>query len=106
MTAKEFILGFQDRVNPEALEGKGDTNFHFKISGDEGGEFTAIIENEELKVQEGLHGESKCVITTSDETLMGIVTGKKKPMSAMMFGKLKVSSLPELTKFSKPLGLM
>ena len=36
MTAKEFIMGFPERVNPEALEGKGDTCFHFKISGDHG----------------------------------------------------------------------
>lgn len=106
MTAKEFILGFKDRVNPEALEGKGDTNFHFKVSGDDGGEFTAIIEDGKLDVQEGLHGESKCTITTSDSTLMDIVTGKKKPMSAVMFGKLKISNLSEMTKFAKPLGLM
>lgn len=106
MTAKEFILGFKDRVNPEALEGKGDTTFHFKVSGDNGGEFTAIIENEKLDVKEGLHGESKCTITASDETLIDIVTGKKKPMSAIMFGKLKISNLSEMTKFAKPLGLM
>ncbi len=106
MTAKEFILGFKERVNPEALEGKGDTTFHFNVSGDDGGEFTAIIEGEKLDVKEGLHGEAKCVITTSDETLIVNVTGKKKPMAAMMFGKLKVSNLSELTKFAKPLGLM
>lgn len=106
MTAKEFILGFKDRVNPEALEGKGDTNFHFKVSGDDGGDFTAVIEDGQLDVKEGLHGEPKCVITTSDETLVGIVTGKQKPMSAVMFGKLKISNLSEMTKFAKPLGLM
>ncbi len=106
MTAKEFILGFKDRVNPEALEGKGDTTFHFKVSGDDGGDFTATIEDGKLDVQEGLHGDSSCTITTSDETLMDIVSGKKKPMPAIMFGKLKVSNLTELTKFAKPLGLM
>ena len=35
MTAKEFIMGFPERINPEALEDKGDTVFHFKISGDQ-----------------------------------------------------------------------
>lgn len=106
MTAKEFILGFKERVNPEALADKGNTNFQFKISGDGGGDFTAIIEDGQLDVKEGLHGEAKCIVSASDQTLMDIVTGKKKAMPAVFMGKLKISNVSELTKFAKPLGLM
>lgn len=106
MTAKEFILGFPDRINPEALEGKGDTVFHFKISGDDGGEFTAVVENQQFKVTEGLEGEAKCVINSSDKVLMQIINREQNPMTAIMFGKLKISNLSEMTKFAKPLGLM
>lgn len=106
MTAKEFILGFPDRINPESLEGKGDTRFHFKISGDGGGEFTAEINGGEFSVVEGLEGEAKCVITTSNKVLMDIINREQNPMTAVMFGKLKISNLNEMTKFAKPLGLM
>ncbi|BDS11879.1 SCP2 sterol-binding domain-containing protein [Aureispira anguillae] len=106
MTAKEFILGFPDRINPESLEGKGDTCFHFKISGDGGGEFTAVIKGNEFSVVEGLENEAKCVITTSDKVLMAIINREQNPMTAVMFGKLKISNLNEMTKFAKPLGLM
>ena len=106
MTAKEFILGFPERINPEALEGKGDTCFHFKISGDEGGEFTAVAVDNKFTVVEGLEGEAKCVITASDKVLMDIIRGEQNPMTAIMFGKLKISNLSEMTKFAKPLGLM
>ena len=43
MTAREFILGLPAKVNPEALTGKSDTNFHFKLDGDGGGDFTAEL---------------------------------------------------------------
>ena len=106
MTAKEFIMGFPDRINPEALEGKGDTCFHFKISGDEGGEFTAVAKDGAFTVTEGLDGEAKCVIASTDQVLMDIIKGEQNPMTAVMFGKLKISNLSEMTKFAKPLGLM
>ena len=106
MTAREFILGIKDRVTPEAVAGKEDTRFHFKVAGDEGGEFTATLENGKFDVVEGLEGEPKCVITTSDQVLMDIIKGKQKPMSAIMFGKLKISNLSEMTKYAKALGLM
>ena len=106
MTAKEFIMGFPERINPEALADKGDTCFHFKISGDGGGDFTCTAESGKFSVVEGLEGEPKCVITSTDEVLMGIISGDQNPMTAVMFGKLKISNLAEMTKFAKPLGLM
>lgn len=108
MTAKEFILGFADRIKPEALEGKGDTCFHFKISGEDGGDFTAIAKDGKFTVTEGIQegSEAKCIITSSDKVLMEIIRGEQNPMTAIMFGKLKISNLGEMTKFAKPLGLM
>jgi putative sterol carrier protein len=106
MTAREFIMGFPERINPEALADKGNTVFHFNISGKDGGEFTGTIHDGSFAVAEGLEGEAKCVITTSDKTLMAIINKEQNPMTAVMFGKLKVSNLGEMTKFAKPLGLM
>lgn len=106
MTAKEFIMSFPERINPEALAGKENTVFHFKISGTDGGDFTCKHDNGNFTVEEGLHGEAKCVVDSSDKTLMKIISGKSNPMMAVMMGKLKISDLGELTKFAKPLGLM
>lgn len=106
MTAKEFIMSFPERINPEALEGKGDTCFHFKISGDDGGDFTATAVNGQFTVVEGLEGDAKCTISSSDKVLMNIIRGDQNPMMAVMTGKLKISNLNEMTKFAKPLGLM
>ena len=106
MTAREFIMGFPERINPEALEDKDDTVFHFKISGDDGGDFTAVAKDGQFTVTKGIEGEAKCVVTSTDKVLMGIISGDQNPMTAMMFGKLKVSNLAEMTKFAKPLGLM
>ncbi|MCP4443568.1 MAG: SCP2 sterol-binding domain-containing protein [Aureispira sp.] len=106
MTAKEFILNMPNKINPEAMEGKGDTVFHFKVSGDGGGEFTAKAENGEFSVVEGLEGEAKCVITTSDKILSEILEKKRNPQMAVFTGKLKISNLGEMMKYAKPLGLM
>jgi putative sterol carrier protein len=106
LSAREFILGLSDKINPESLSGKADTTFHFKLDGDGGGEFTAAIENEKLAITEGLTGTAKCVVTTTSAILMEIVRKERNPTMAFMTGKIKVSNIGELTKYAKTFGLM
>jgi putative sterol carrier protein len=105
MTAKEFITGLPERVNPDALEGL-ETVFHFNISGDDGGQYTVSLKDQQLKVEEGLLGEARCTVTTSDENFMGIIRGTLNPMMAVFSGKLKTSNPGELLKYSKIFGIM
>ena len=104
-TAREFILSIPERINPEAIADK-DTVFHFVVSGDGGGDFTATIKDGAANVTEGLEGESKCTIKTSEKVLLNILNGKQNPQMAVLMGKLKISNLGEMMKFAKIMGLM
>ena len=105
MTAREMILALPTRIVPAAIEGHN-TCFHFIVSGTGGGEVTVAIANGECTATEGLHGEPKCTLRCTDETFEGIVTGKQNPQMAVMMGKLKISNLSEMLKYSKIFGMM
>jgi putative sterol carrier protein len=105
MTAREFIMQLPSKVNPEALTDK-ETTFHFKISGEGGGDFTANVKNGQFEVKEGLEGDAKCVVTTADSILMEIIKGERNPQMAVFTGKLKISNLGEMMKYAKVFGLM
>ena len=105
MTATEFIVGLADKVDPAVLEGV-ETNFHFDISGEGGGQYTAEVCDGNLEISEGLNGEPKCVVKTSNDTLIGVVTKKTNPMMAVLMGKIKISNQGELLKYAKVFGIM
>lgn len=104
MTSKDILLGLPSKVNAELLNGI-DTVFHFKVNGEGGGDFTAKISNNEFIITEGLEGESKCTITTSNETFLGIINKSVNPQMAVFTGKLKISNLSEMMKYAKAFGL-
>jgi putative sterol carrier protein len=103
-TAREFIMSIPSRINPEAIADK-DTCFHFAVSGDGGGDFTATIKDGKAEVVEGHVGEAKCTIKTTDKVLTDILEGKQNPQMAVLMGKLKISNLSEMMKFAKIMGL-
>ncbi len=104
MTAREFIMSLPSKINPEAIADK-ETCFHFVVSGDGGGDFTANIKDGKAEVIEGLQGDAKCVVKTSDKTLVDILEGRQNPQMAVLMQKLKISNLSEMMKFAKILGL-
>ena len=105
MTARDFIVGLPDQVNPAVLQGV-ETNFHFDIKGEGGGQYTAEVVDGELEISEGLHGEPKCVVKTDNKTFVGVVTKKTNPMMAVLMGKIKISNQGELLKYAKIFGIM
>jgi putative sterol carrier protein len=105
MTARDFILSLATRFNPEAVPGASSV-FHFDVTGNGGGKFTASVHEGVCKVEEGLMGEPKCIVTVSDENLVKIVKGELNGQMAVFMGKLKISNLSEMMKFAKPFGLM
>ena len=106
MTAREFILGLPAKVNPEALTGKADTTFHFKLDGEGGGDFTAELKDGKINISEGLTGESKCTVTSTAAVMMEIIRKERNPQMAFFMGKLKVSNIGELMKYAKAFGIM
>lgn len=94
-------MSLQDRFRAEKLEDNYETIFHFDIEGKNGGQFTAVVENGACRVTEGLQGEAKCVIKTTDNIYEEIELGKRSAEMTFMMGKIKVSNLNEMLKFTK-----
>jgi len=52
-------------------------------------------------VVEGLEGTPDCVVSTSEETYLGIETGRVNPQTAFMMGKVKISNVSEMLRYVK-----
>lgn len=105
MTAKEFLSGLPAKVPVDAIQGV-DTLFHFNVSGDDGVQASISIKDGEVKFEEGLVGDPKCVVSTSNENLQKVLSGALNPMMAIMTGKIKISNTSEMMKYAKLFGLM
>lgn len=105
MTAAEFLQTLPARATPEAIEGM-ETNFHFDLEGEGGGEYTVVAHDGELQVHEGRVGDAKCEVKADADQFMNVVRGDTNPMMAVMTGKIKISNTGELLKYAKVFGLM
>ena len=105
MNAKEFLSSLPAKVPVEAIQGV-ETLFHFDISGEGGTQATIAIKDGEVKFEEGLQGEPKCVVNASQENLEKLLSGSLNPMMAIMTGKVKISNTGEMMKYAKLFGLM
>ena len=97
-TAREIILSLPKRLKVGAGAGV-DILYHFKISGPNGGNFTVTVNNGICRVEEGLTGEPKCVVESTDENYSDAEWGKINAQMAVMFGKIKVSNIGSMMKF-------
>ncbi|MGK5091379.1 SDR family oxidoreductase [Deltaproteobacteria bacterium TL4] len=72
---------------------------HFKISGQGGGNYTVIIDQNQCQPLSELHGEPQCVVETDAETYVDMALGKVQPEFAFMAGKLMVSEISTMMTF-------
>lgn len=105
MTAAEFIKNIPNRVNKDAIA-DDNARFHFDMDGEGGGQYTLVIDNGDVRVEEGLQGSADCKVSGKAKTLAAIAQGKENPMTAFMFGKVKTSNTGMLMKYAGKLGLM
>ena len=105
MNTRELLYALPAKVSPAAIEGL-ETVFHFDIEGDQGGQYTISVNNGKVKVEDGLVGEPKCVVRSSDSNFINLVTGELNPMMAVLTGKVKISNQSEMLKYAKIFGLM
>ncbi|NUQ41716.1 MAG: acyl-CoA dehydrogenase family protein [Calditrichaceae bacterium] len=75
--------------------------FHFKLSGNEGGDYTVTLNAGRCSVEPGLTGKATCVLESSARTYLDMETGKTNPQIAFMMGKVKISNVPEMMQFLK-----
>ena len=105
MNARDFIFKLPEKVRKEAVEGM-ETIFHFELSGDDGGEYTLSLKDGVLTANEGLVGDPRCVVKSSGDNFMKVVTGDLNPLMAILTCKLKVSNQGEMVRYAKIFGLM
>lgn len=105
MNAKDFIFNLPEKVRQEAVEGM-ETIFHFDLSGEDGGSYTLALKDGVLTASEGLQGEPRCVVKSSGDNFIKVVTGQLNPLMAILTGKLKVSNQGEMVRYAKLFGLM
>lgn len=99
-TAREIILSLSERFRPEKAENGFETVFHLNIEGERGGEFTISIADGKIQVQEGLHGDAKCVVSSKADIYEDVEWERTNPQMAFMFGKIKVSDIGEMLDFA------
>jgi len=87
---KEVFDRMPEIFNPEAAKGV-DAVFQLDITGDGGGNWTAVIEDGTCQIQEGSHADPSVRLTMSVDTWLAIVNRETNGMQAFMSGQLKVS---------------
>lgn len=98
MTAATMIQSLPSRMKTGMGAGIS-LVYHFKISGERGGEFTVKVDNGKCSVEPGLHGDPKCVVESTDRVYEEVEMGQTNAQMAVLFGKLKVSNIPSMLKF-------
>lgn len=105
MDARTFFESLQERVRQEDLLGES-SRIAFDLHGDMGGQYTLIIHEERIVIEEGLHEDAPCALRAEFATFMRIVNREENVLMAMMAGKLKIKNQMEMLKYAKVLGFM
>lgn len=100
LTAKEIVLGLPKRYKNDPLESTFEGIIHFKLSGNDGGDFTVNVLANECTVIQGLTGEARITISADASTYQAVEYGKKNAMQAILMGEVKVSNFMELPAFT------
>jgi putative sterol carrier protein len=86
------IQGIMDRVirlfNPEKAAGI-DASIQFIISGDQGGDWFAIIRDKQLTVSPGTVPNPRLTMKANTQDIISMFNGKLNPMTAYMQGKIQ-----------------
>ncbi len=104
-SAREFITALPAKTPAAYLEGV-ETNFHFDIEGDGGGQFSVIVKDGAMNVHEGFVGTPSCTVGAKEKNFLSLLRGELNPMMAVFTGKLKISNPGEVMKYAKMFGLM
>jgi putative sterol carrier protein len=75
---------------PESAEGV-DTVLQYHLTGEEGGDWYAIIKDGQCEVNEGTHDAPKMTLTADALDYKGVILGKTNAMQAFMTGKIKLA---------------
>jgi putative sterol carrier protein len=90
---EDNLQGIMDQIvrrfNPERAAGI-DATIQFYISGDQGGDWFAVIRNKELTVAPGTVPNPRLTLKASSQDIINMFNGKLNPMMAYMQGKIQI----------------
>ena len=87
---RDVFSRMPELFNPSAAQGI-DAVFQLNITGDGGGNWTALIKDGACQIQEDTHENPSVGLTMSVDTWLAMVNKEINGMQAFMSGQLKVS---------------
>ena len=84
---------FEEKIKGRLLsfpEKNINATYQFNVTGEQGGNWTVALRDEQNSVQKGSCEAPNCEITIADADLVKLVEGTLNPQMAFMTGKLKV----------------
>ncbi|HVA84149.1 MAG TPA: SCP2 sterol-binding domain-containing protein [Candidatus Binataceae bacterium] len=89
-SCKEVFDNMASRFKKDAAKGLNAT-YQFDLSGDGGGQWHAVIANEQCEVKEGKAASPNITISMTASDYLDMVNGKLNGQMAFMTGKLKIA---------------
>jgi len=77
------------KFDPDATKGK-EGIYQFELTGDDGGTYQMIINEEGAQAVEGTKETAQVTLTVNEEDFKEMVEGSLNPTAAFMSGKLKI----------------
>lgn len=99
-TVEGLIRSLPSRFRPDKA-GDWRATLHFVLAEDDHPQWTVRIADGACHVEEGLVGDSDCVVKMRGATYVGIERGELNPQVAFMTGKVKVSNVAALMSYVK-----
>lgn len=90
VTVQDIFKEMPNRFNKDAAKGM-DAVIQFKLTGDGGGDYHAIIKDGTIEVKEGTHASPKMTMTMAAKDYVDLTLGKLNGQMAFMQGKLKIA---------------
>ncbi len=78
------------RFNKEAAKGLNAV-YQFDLSGDGGGKWHVIVNNDSCEVKEGAHASPNITISMAAQDYLDMISGKLNGQMAFMTGKLRIA---------------
>jgi putative sterol carrier protein len=89
-TCKEVFAEMPNRFNKEAAKGLNAV-YQFDLSGDGGGKWHVMINNETCEVKEGAHSSPSITISMAAQDYLDMISGKANGQMLFMSGKLRIA---------------
>jgi putative sterol carrier protein len=89
LTIKDLMSKMPGAFLPEKAPGL-DAVIQFKFTGEEPGDWYAVVKDDKVNVEKGEHGSPHMTLTADSGDYVKIFTGELDGMQAFMQGKLKL----------------